>query len=373
MQADDARTSSPTALPQGPVCSYTEWDPLEEVIVGDPRGAMHPSWNVINRETVPEFAERARRAIDDDAGRPFGAAQVEAALEELEGFVAILEQAGVTVRRPESVDHAAPYATPAWTVANGYCAANPRDVFLVVGDEIIETPMADRGRYFESWAYRPLLKEYFAAGARWTAAPKPRLLDSQFDLAYEPAGEGQATRYVVTEDEPVFDAADFVRCGRDLFGQLSHATNRSGVEWLRRHLGDGFSVHLIESRCRQPLHIDTTFMPLAPGKVLVNPEFVDVERLPAVLAGWDILVAPEPAAALAADGAVVSDWMSMNVLMLDDTRVVVEEKQLPLIRALKDWGFEPVPCAFESYYAFAGSFHCATLDVRRRGELTSYF
>ena len=62
----------------------------------------------------------------------------------------------------------------------------------------------------------------------------------------------------------------------------------------------------------------------------------------------------------------------MNVLMLDERRVVVERRQEPLQDAFADWGFEPVPCSFESCYAFAGSFHCATLDVRRRGELRSY-
>jgi glycine amidinotransferase len=53
--------------------------------------------------------------------------------------------------------------------------------------------------------------------------------------------------------------------------------------------------------------------------------------------------------------------------------VVVEKRQEPLIQALKGWGFKPIPCAFESYYPFLGSFHCATLDIRRRGELQSYF
>ena len=59
--------------------------------------------------------------------------------------------------------------------------------------------------------------------------------------------------------------------------------------------------------------------------------------------------------------------------MLDEERVIVEARQEPLIRALTDWGFRPIPCSFEAYYPFLGSFHCATLDVRRRGELRSYF
>ncbi len=357
-----------------PVSSHNEWDPLEEVIVGDVAGAMHPTWNVINQETVPEFASGNRRALHRDAGKPFSQAEIEAAAEDLEALVTLLQSLSIRVRRPEPAYNAAPYSTPGWSVENGFCAANPRDSILVVGDELIETPMPDRGRYFETWPYRLLLLEYFKAGARWTAAPKPRLLDSQFNLDFEPASPGQEMRYVVREEEPVFDAADFVRCGRDIFGQLSHVTNRAGVAWLRRHLQHTHTVHLIETRCRQPMHIDTTFMPLAPGKVLINPEFVDPQRLPSILGSWEILIAPPPAKRFVSDSTtVVSDWMSINVLMLDPRRVLVEEGQQPLIRALESWGFEPLPCRFESYYAFGGSFHCATLDVRRRGGLESYF
>lgn len=356
-----------------PVNSFNEWDPLEEVIVGDVSGAMHPAWNMINRATLPDFATESRAALESDAGTVFSAAEVEAAEADLHGFIELLEGESIRVRRPAVIDHGAPYATPAWSVANGFCAANPRDALLAIGDEIIEAPMPDRGRYFEAWAYRPLLLEYFNAGARWTSAPKPRLLDSMFDFDYVEAPEGQGQRYVVGEEEPAFDAADFVRCGRDIVGQLSHVTNLAGVEWIRRHLGEAYSVHLIESRCRQPMHIDTTLVPLAPGRLLVNPEFVDPDGLPAVFAGWDILIAPPPAERFSGGGrAVVSDWMSINILMLDEQRVVVEERQAPLISALEEWGFDPVPCAFEAYYPFAGSFHCATLDVRRRGGLESY-
>ncbi len=90
-------------------------------------------------------------------------------------------------------------------------------------------------------------------------------------------------RFMVTEFEPVFDAADFVRCGRDIFGQQSHVTNRMGIMWLQRHLGDGYRVHELQSLYAQTIHIDSTFMPVAPGKVLVNPKFLDVNKLPPIL------------------------------------------------------------------------------------------
>ncbi len=130
------------------------------------------------------------------------------------------------------MDFSQGFSTPAWSVGSGFCAANPRDVLLVVGEEIIEAPMADRSRHHEAWPYRSLLKDYSRRGARWTAAPKPQLTDALFDPNYRIPEPGEDIRYVLTEHEPVFDAAEFARCGRDLFTQLSHATNRFGIEWL---------------------------------------------------------------------------------------------------------------------------------------------
>jgi glycine amidinotransferase len=299
---------------------------------------------------------------------------VRLAQRELDGFIRILQGEGVKVRQPEAIDFRRRYRAPHWS-SRGFCVACPRDLFLIVGDEIIETPGCWRSRYFEGDAYRPLFKEYFAQGARWTSAPRPQLTDELYDYDFRVPAAGEPLRFVVNEFEPVFDAADFVRCGRDLFVTRSNVTNRTGIEWLRRHLGPGFRIHEIESRCRQPMHIDSTFMPLAPGKVLVNPDYCDIERLPPILKSWDVLIAPrpDPVEGVMSRISMCSPWTSINVLMLDEKRVVVDKSQVTLIKAFKDWGFEPIPCAFLSYGPFGGSFHCATLDVRRRGTLQSYF
>jgi glycine amidinotransferase len=58
--------------------------------------------------------------------------------------------------------------------------------------------------------------------------------------------------------------------------------------------------------------------------------------------------------------------------MLDEKRVIVERSQERFIRMLEDWGFDPIPLPFRSYYAFGGGFHCATADIRRAGPLRSY-
>ncbi len=355
-----------------PVNSHNEWDLLEEVIIGSLDGAMFPDWNIINQATVSANEWEKIETKLGGSGQPYAPELVKAARKDLAEFIHILESEGVNIRRVQAANYNEPFKTPNWQIPSGFCAANPRDPFIVIGNEIIETPMADRGRYFEAWAYRELFKEYFKAGAKWTAAPKPQLLDELYDLNYTVPKNDEPLRFMVSEFEPVFDAADFVRCGRDIFAQRSNVTNAFGIEWLQRHLGDGYRVHEIHNRSPEAIHIDTTFMPLAPGKVIVSPEYIDVNALPSVLDSWDVLVAPEAVPHKCPLG-ICSNWISINVLMLDEKRIIVEKHQEPLIKALKSWGFEPIPCSFEAYYPFLGSFHCSTLDVRRQGELKSYF
>jgi glycine amidinotransferase len=354
------------------VSSYSEWQPLEEIIVGRPAGAMIPSWTMIEETTVPPGSESLDGVIGAP-GTPYAAELVEAAEKCTDEFISILKEAGVKVRRPDVIDFSTPYSTPGWSVQNGWSCANPRDVLLVVGDEIIEAPMPDRGRHYETWAYRSLLKEYAHRGARWVAAPKPQLLDALYRPNFRvPAPEDEA-EWILTDFEPVFDAADAVRCGRDIFIEQSHVTNAEGIAWLRRHLGENYRVHEVQPRYRRQMHIDTSLVPLAPGKVMVNPEFLDPGHLPDCLGKWDILIAPEPVVTPRTAQGVMSRWSAINVLSLDEERIVVERSQTNLIKALDGWGFEPVPCSFEDYTLFGGSFHCATLDVRRRGDCESYF
>jgi glycine amidinotransferase len=350
-----------------PVCSYNEWDPLEEVIVGIVEGACFPPWSDVLAAPLPEDQHALWREC---AQTPFPSALVADIRPELDGFVALLERRGVRVRRPERQDKRQVFGAPGWS-STGFYDAMPRDGFLVVGDEIIECPMAWRSRYFESAAYRPLFKEYFRRGARWSAAPKPELPDCAYEEDWRSVGADGRPRLAVSEFEPAFDAADIVRCGRDLFAQLSHVTNRFGIDWLRRHLGPGYRVHLLTFDDPHPMHIDATFMPIAPGKLLINPE--RVTEIPPMFAGWDVRAAPPPVIPDDHPMQMCSRWVNMNILMLDPTCAVVEAEDRPMRDLLQDWGIEVLTCPFRNFNTIGGSFHCATLDVRRQGSLQSYF
>lgn len=354
------------------VSCHTEWDPLEEVIVGHVDGTVVTPWEPGFEAMIPEPQLEAVRAYHlRNAGQLFTEAQLAPARREVEELVRVLGGEGVIVRRPELVDHAIPYSTPDFYAPGGFGQYNPRDVLTVIGDELIEAPMSWRSRYFEFRAYRPLVLEYFRHGARWTQAPKPQMTDALYLAAHR---RGPDWQWVTTEVEPVWDAADLVRCGRDLFFQRSHTTNELGIEWLRRHLGPAYRVHQIEFEDDRAVHIDATFLPLAPGKLLVNPDR-PARPLPAMFqkSGWDVRECPRTTYPRDLPSFRGFEWLVMNLLSLDEHRIICEQQEEPLIRFLKDWGMTPIPVAYRNCYKHGGSFHCSTLDVRRRGELQSYF
>ena len=45
-----------------------------------------------------------------------------------------------------------------------------------------------------------------------------------------------------------------------------------GIEWMRRHLGDRYRIHVMSFSNYTPMHIDGTINTIAPGILVVNPD-----------------------------------------------------------------------------------------------------
>uniref|UniRef100_A0AAQ4R1T2 Glycine amidinotransferase n=1 Tax=Gasterosteus aculeatus aculeatus TaxID=481459 RepID=A0AAQ4R1T2_GASAC len=364
-----------------PVCSYNEWDPLEEVIVGRAENACVPPFTV---EVKANTYEKYWPFYQQYGGQQFPADHLKKAVAEIEEMCNILQHEGVTVRRPEPMSWSEEYKTPDFS-SSGMYAAMPRDILLVVGNEIIEAPMAWRARFFEYRAYRPLIKEYFKNGAKWTTAPKPTMSDelsaghTLINLDYpirtvedrhKLAAEG---KFVTTEHEPCFDAADFIRAGRDLFVQRSQVTNYMGIEWMRRHLAPDYNIHIISFKDPNPMHIDATFNIIGPGLVLSNPDRPCRQIDMFQKAGWTIVKPPTPLIPDDHPLWMSSKWLSMNVLMLGEKRVMVDANESTIQKMFESLGIKTIKVNIRHANSLGGGFHCWTTDVRRRGTLQSYF
>ncbi|OZE13446.1 hypothetical protein CH249_01400 [Rhodococcus sp. 05-2255-3B1] len=310
-------------------------------------------------------------------GESYDPADIDRAERQLDAFAATLEKEGVTVRRPDPLDYMTGYSTPDWSVPNGHAQTCPRDTLIVVGDRIIEAPMAQRGRFFEYRAYRSLVREYFRDGAQWVSAPRPQLTERSYVADYTTEDElyDFTGHPALTEAEPLFDAASFTRCGKDIFCQPDVVTNQFGIDWLERYLGPDYRVRTVEFVDRHPQHIDTTLVPLRAGLALTNPERPFKDNMAKFFADndWNLIDAVPSVRTGEPSARDVSNWISINLLMINPDTAVIERAEEPLKELLNSHGIDVIQCEFDAVFQFGGSFHCCTLDVRRKGVLENYF
>ncbi len=378
------------------VNSWNEWDPLKRVIVGRPEGTQIPG------------AEPGFFSHQPDSGFPLGAygaypqELIDKANEQMDYFVKVMEDRGILVERVEVhpyLEEVRPFGTPDWTVTNFRGTNCPRDLFVPVGNEIMEATGVLRSRWFEYLCLRPIFERYFKEDPDflWTAAPKPRLTDDSYNVNYlyeynrvfseeEKLEHFLAGDSYLTEQEPLWDAAAAARCGKDIIWSTGSATNKAGIDWLQRYFGSkGIRVHpSIWGSTKEPHmsgHIDVLLLPLRPGLAVHNPTKPLSAEMTQLFKqnDWEIIEAAEPThwydipIDLWGHPEPGPSWISMNALSLGPNTICVEAHELKYIDQLTKLGFEVLEIPYETAERFGGSLHCTTLDVYREGKLEDYF
>jgi glycine amidinotransferase len=361
---EEASTTVGTRRPA--VNSWDEFTRLREVIVGDVTHARLPAMSDISA-WMACYPTLSKAQLAEVLEGGFSKQVVEETAEDLGTLADTLTGLGVTVHQPAAPDHAKRFGTPDWS-SDGYLSYCPRDITMVMGSAIIETPSPMRARYFELFgAMRELFQDYMLRGAAWISAPKPRLADDLFSLD----ADGLP---LLGESEPVFDAANVLRIGRDVIYQVSRSGNEMGLRWLEstlRMLGD-FRVHPLRGVYGYT-HIDTTITMLRPGLVLLNPDRLSPQTVPAPLRTWDILWSP-PVRDLPSvvKHPLSAPWLGMNLLMVSPELAIVDADQVELVAALEKKGIMVLPHKLRHARVLGGGFHCVTLDIVRDGELEDY-
>jgi glycine amidinotransferase len=385
------------------VNSWTEFQPLKRVILGRPEGTQ-------------VFAPEPGSQLDMPAGGfPLGTwgkfpqELVDAANEQMDYFEKKLKERGVIVDRvtvhPDLAEVRS-FGTPDWTVQNFRGTNCPRDLFMPIGNEIIEAPGVLRTRWFEYLCLRPIFEQYFKQDPEflWTAAPKPRLTDESYERNYhynvknvwtdeEKRKRALEWRMAYTEKEPMWDAAAAARCGKDVIMSVGNACNKAGFDWLKRYFsarGIRFH-HALWDTVDGPAptwgygggHIDVLLLPFRPGLFIHNPQkpIATPELLKLIKQNdWEIVEAAPPThiypnkiSSWGATGEPAVSWISMNTLSLDEKTIFVEAHEEAYIEQLDKLGFEVIPIPYDQAEIFGGSLHCTTVDVYREGKCEDYF
>ena len=103
-----------------------------------------------------------------------------------------------------------------------------------------------------------------------------------------------------------------------------------GIEWMRRHLGDKYNLHVLSFFDESPMHIDATLVFLRPGLILSNPERPCQQEEFFTKNGWKIVKAAPPAINDSYHLYFTSKWLNMNILMIDENRVLIDPDEKPL-------------------------------------------
>jgi N-dimethylarginine dimethylaminohydrolase len=387
--------------------SHNEWDKLREIIVGTAKGTKAVlTW--AKPDPIPDSVAKEALELAEKAVPQWFLDEVQ---EDLDGLANTIAKFGVTVKRPSVHDISRMYSTPFWQ-STGNNIYNVRDLNLVVGNMVIESPSYLKSRYFEGLALYDIWYEYFEQGFKWICGPRPRLdrpvveayyrneeerVMTQEDVRFMELTGGRIDKlHKLNENEIVFEAANTVRMGRDLLYLVSSSGNHKSAKWLQSVLGEEYRVHTTTDIYRSS-HIDSTVLCLKPGLVLLNSTRVNEKNCPKLFDKWDKIyfedVAPTSQPELDFQHNVrdvlakkiealgfqtnlndmSSPWVGMNFLSLDPETVVVDERQTNLIKLLEKHRFTVVPVRMRHIYTQGGGIHCATLDTVRDSKLEDYF
>lgn len=333
-----------------------DWDQLEEIIVGTADYANIPIPNIsVMKCQFPEYEEQYVRKHTGFYPQQI----IDEQNEDLNTLAETLEELGIVVHRPDTQYANSPCYSPNWNGKNWHYHC-PRDLTLIVGNKIIETPSPIWNRQFETWAYREVFSKLYEEGYDWIKAPVPILHDENYkeDTRGVPA---------LNNEEILFEAANCVRVNEDILYQVSNTGNKKGGQWLQRTLGSNYKVHIAQDLYSYA-HLDSTIVPVREGLVVYNASRVTSENEPEMFKSWDKIWIEECATIENAPFSLpwgASEWIGMNFLSVNSQLAIVDKKQTELISKLKAHGIESIPLELRHDRIISGGFHCVTLDVKR--------
>ncbi len=313
---------------------HHEWGRLRAAIVGSAPSVdfvvFHEDSQRWLQPAAAAFcrAHAGQRLIDVDAER---ARRVET---QVEGLARLLADQGVTVYRPERLDGAerqfqAPHGEGSQLFA--------RDPVIIVGDHAIESSLRLQCRQRERFGLRPIVQRAAAQGARWSGVP---------------LGSPGAV------DGPFLEGGDVLLNGLEIYvGMSGCASDLAGVDWLQALLGPAYRVIPVALRSNV-LHLDWALGLVRPGLLIHCPDKL-IDGLPMSLRDWDKI----------ALSTTEAEQLQANILVIEESRVVIEARSHRVIEELRKRQVEVIPLPFDAPAFFGGGLRSAYHPLLRESLL----
>jgi len=351
---------------------YTEYDPLEEVIVADsylPGDLDH---------LFPNKSLSAFNRILDETKQDFDI------------LADFLTKGGVKVTRPQVMKYPGHIAMSNFEIKFPMGPTVPRDQYKVQGKTILQTYTSLTDRYFDGLSYYKIFSDLFDQGYNWVSQPSPPLVDVGPEDVWYVSGEIYRTRL---KDRLLFHTATMFPVGDKIIINSKGPGNDLGFEWLKRNLPDFKFIENHGTRAENYGHIDHGF-------IMIDDETVihaGIDWVPLSLRHLKLIDVEQyvPKAQttqykqdyISAGGRYNLSWIEqyldnwrgynqdvcfdLNVLIIDKNNLIFGRPLPELFKYLKTFGIESHVCEQRHMLFWEGGIHCSTLDIKRRGDIRS--
>lgn len=337
---------------------WTNWDPLEEVIVGDCYATGSLNWFV-----EPALQDEFNNILEETK-------------QDLDALASLLSEMGVQVHRPRVHDYQHSVGMATFSVPCPTAPIVPRDQYLVYGDTVYQTYTSMNDRYFDSLGYYNIFQSLFEQGHNWISQPPPNLrnLPPEKNWAYN---QGSMIYNHLYHNQLLWHTATMFKCGDRLITNTAGPGSQSGLEWMRRNLPANTVVENTGTTMHNWGHIDHGFFMIDDDTVIcVDREFVPeclrdktvhevYKYLPKQHTSPDMPINSLLDPSKGYEQVVVFDT---NVLVVDAHNVIFNNHMPELFDFLASIGITSHVSAVRHQNFWALGIHCMTLDIRRSGN-----
>lgn len=348
---------------------YTNWDPLETVIVGN----CHTS--------VSE------KLIKDPRTRMLLEKILTETKEDLDSLAALLEKLGAEVLRPTPLDYSENIPFPNFDVLHATNPIVPRDQYFAYGDTIYQTYTSMPDRYLDSLQYYDIFKLLFDRGYNWISQPPPVLENITVDKKWYV--QGQDIYHRMHKNKVLWHTATMFKCGEDIITNTKGPGNTNGLEWMQRNL----SANIISNvgACADNWgHIDHGFyMPNDDTVICMDQKWIpesltnkQIIDLKGHFTPFDYQTYLKKTSHYSnhVSKQWLEDWLEEwmgytqktafegNVLVVDPFNIIFAIEQPGVFELLAKHGINCHVLPIRHGMFWEAGIHCLTLDVSRRGN-----
>lgn len=353
---------------------YTEYDPLEEVIVANSYSGGDLD-HLFPNENLSQF----NQILDETK-------------EDFDKLADFLKAGGITVKRPDVYQYADHISMSEFDIRFPMGPTVPRDQYKVLDKTIIQTYTSLTDRYFDGLSYYNIFSDMFDQGYNWISQAAPPLVPvTPTDIWYMPGQDPESNIYSSKlKDRILFHTATMFPVGDKIIINADGPGSKKGAEWLKRNLPDFKFIENVGGHAENYGHIDHGF-------IMIDDETVihaGIDWVPESLRQLNLINAKEfipiPKTKeykenfIAAGGRYELDWVEnyldnwtgynqdvcfdLNVLIIDRNNIVFGRELPELFKFLKKYGIECHTVEQRHMLFWEGGIHCGTLDTKRRGS-----